>query len=133
MSAAPEPAKVVYGYISLEHADEAEIDRLHDQLARHARAEGLALAEVFVDRCVPPGRIVRPGLTVLLETVRRSEASGVLVMDVDHLSPLPAVRRAIEVEVETLGAQVFTATAPPAGHSQADPRTRAASPSLRSA
>ncbi len=26
----------VYGYISLEHADEAEIDRLTDQLTKHA-------------------------------------------------------------------------------------------------
>jgi hypothetical protein len=106
-----EPARV-YGYISSEHADEAEIDRLHDQLTAHAQAEGLALAEIFVDRCMPPGRIVRPGLTVLLEAVMRAEAAGVLVISADHLSPLPAVRRAIEVEIEVLGARVLTTTAP---------------------
>jgi hypothetical protein len=70
------------------------------------------LAEIFVDRCTPPGRIVRPGLTVLLEAVMRSEACGVLVVSLDHLSPMPAVRQAIEVEIEVLGARILTTTAP---------------------
>ncbi|ABD12249.1 hypothetical protein CcI156_05800 [Frankia sp. CcI156] len=109
-SAECQSARTVYGYISSEHADEAEIDRLHDQLTAHAQAEGLALAEIFVDRSIPPGRIVRPGLTVLLEAVMRSEAAGVLVASLDHLSPLPAVRQAIEVEIEVLGARVLTVT-----------------------
>jgi len=100
----------VYGYIRSEQGDESEIDRLHDQLTAHAQAEGLALAEIFVDRSIPPGRIVRPGLTVLLEAVMRSDASGVLVANLDHLSPLPAVRQAIEVEIEVLGARVLTVT-----------------------
>ncbi len=109
-SAERQSARTVYGYISSEHADEAEIDRLYDQLTAHAQAEGLALAlaEIFVDRSIPPGRIVRPGLTVLLEAVMRSEACGVLVANLDHLSPLPAVRQAIEVEIEVLGARVLT-------------------------
>jgi hypothetical protein len=110
-----EPAGTVYGYISSGHADEAEIDRLHDQLTAHAESEGLALAEIFVDRGIRPGRTVRPGLTVLLEADMRSEASGVLVANLDHLSPLPAVRRAIEVEIEVLGARRNISTARAAG------------------
>lgn len=105
----------VYGYISLEHADETQISRLHDQLTDHARAEGLALAEIFVDRCMPPGRIVRPGLTVLLDAIVRADGASVLVASLDHLSSLPAVRRAIEVQIEVLGAHVLTAAAPEAG------------------
>ncbi|WP_462186620.1 MULTISPECIES: recombinase family protein [unclassified Frankia] len=106
--------QTIYGYICIEHADEAEIDRLDDQLTAHARAEGLALAEIFVDRCMPPGRIVRPGLTVLLEAVKRSEVAGVLVVSLDHLSPLPAVRQAIEVEIEGLGGRVIYLSEPSA-------------------
>lgn len=128
-----EPVRTVYGYISSEHTDEAEIDRLHDQLTAHARAEGLALAEIFVDRCMPPGRIVRPGLTVLLEAVMRSEASGVLVVSADHLSPVPAVRRAIEVEIEVLGARLLTTTAQPTPDKAATPSASPAIPSPRSA
>jgi len=51
----------VYGYISLQHDDEDEVTALHDQLTAYAEAEGLALAEVYVDRNVMPGQIIRPG------------------------------------------------------------------------
>jgi hypothetical protein len=105
-----EPARTVYGYISVEHTDEVVIDRLHDQLTDHAHTEGMSLAEIFVDRCMPPGRLARPGLNVLLDTVMRS-GGDVLVIDIDHLSSLPAVRRAIEVEIEFLGARLHTVTA----------------------
>lgn len=103
-------SQTVYGYISLVNDDETHIERLHDQLTAHARVEGLTLAEVFVDRCTAPARIVRPGLTVLLEAVMRTEGCGVLVISPDHLSPVPAVRHAMEVEIEILGAQVLTTT-----------------------
>ncbi|KJE21186.1 hypothetical protein FF36_04526 [Frankia torreyi] len=119
------PARAVYGYIGVDHTDEAVIDRLHDQLADHAREEGMNLAEVFVDRCVPPGRLVRPGLSVLLDTVLRARGD-VLVIDVDHLSSLPAVRRAIEVEIEVLGARLHTVTAPRADQHQVTPQSQPA-------
>ena len=41
-------------HISVDHTDETVIDRLHDQLTDHARTEGMTLADIFVDRCVPP-------------------------------------------------------------------------------
>jgi hypothetical protein len=125
--------RTVYGYISSEHADEAEIDRLHDQLTQHASAEGLTLAEIFVDRSMPPGRIIRPGLTVLLDAVIRSEAAGVLVANLDHLSSLPAVRRAIEVQIEILGAELLTTATQPGGTDATGPQTRAGIPQQRPA
>jgi hypothetical protein len=82
----------------------------------------MSLAEVFVDRCVPPGRLVRPGLSVLLDTVLRA-GGDVLVIDIDHLSSLPPVRRAIEVEIEVLGARLHTVTAPRADQHQVNPQT----------
>ncbi|ADP78954.1 recombinase family protein [Pseudofrankia inefficax] len=118
-----EPVRTVYGYISVEHTDEAVIERLRTRLTEHARAVGMSLTEIFIDRCVPPGRVVRPGLNVLLDTILRS-GGDVLVIEVDHLSSLPAVRRAIEVEIEVLGARLHTATAPKAGEHQVGPQTR---------
>lgn len=97
----------VYGYLSLDHDDEAEVTALHERLTAHARAEGLALAEVYVDRNIAPGRIVRPGLTVLLDAVMRTEGCAVLVVSPQHLSPMEPVRRAIEVEIQLLGASVI--------------------------
>ena len=125
--------RTVYGYISTGHADEAEIERLHDQLTQHARAKGLTLAEIFVDRRMPPGRIIRPGLTVLLDAVIRSEAAGVLVADLDHLSSLPAVRRAIEVQIEILGAELLTTAARPDVAVATSPQTAPAIPLQRPA
>ncbi|MCK9928241.1 recombinase family protein [Frankia sp. Mgl5] len=99
--------QTVYGYVSLEDDDEVEVERLHDALTAHAKAAGLPLAEIFVDRNTPPARIVRAGLTVLLDAILRREDCGVLVASPDQLSALPAVRRAIEVEIEGLGGSLL--------------------------
>jgi DNA invertase Pin-like site-specific DNA recombinase len=99
---------IVYGYIRLDGDDHQEEDRLHDLLVAHAAAQGLALADVFVDRHMPPARIVRPGLTELLTKLGRNEGSGVLVANLDHLSPSLAVREAIAVEISSVGGQVLS-------------------------
>jgi hypothetical protein len=43
--------------------------------------------------------------------VLRTEGCGVLVVNPEHLSPSPPVRRAIEVEIDVLGSRVLTVTA----------------------
>ncbi len=97
----------VFGYIRLEDDDEAEEDRLHDLLVAHAVAEGMALADVYVDRHMPPARIMRPGLTELLARLQRTEGSGVLVATADHLSTSLPVREAIGVEIGNAGGRVL--------------------------
>lgn len=104
----------VYGYIRLNGDDRQEEDRLHDLLAAYAAAEGLALADVFVDRHMPPARIVRPGLTELLAKLGRREGGGVLVASLDHLSPSLPVRQAIVVEIGSAGGRVLAVEAPTA-------------------
>lgn len=113
---------IVYGYVSLEDDDEAEVERLHDELTAHAEAEGMALAEIFVDRNTPPARVVRAGLTVLLDAILRQQDCGVLVASPDQLSTLPAVRRAIEVEIEGLGAELLYLSASSLSEADAPPR-----------
>lgn len=102
----------VYGYICLEDDDEPRVDRLHDHLTAHAAAEGWALAEVFVDRNMPPGRIVRPGLTVLLEVVGRTDGCAVLVASLEHLSSSTPIRQAIEVEITSAGGRILAMDSP---------------------
>ncbi|ORT46781.1 hypothetical protein KBI5_23310 [Frankia sp. KB5] len=113
----------------MQHDDEAEISRLHDAITVRAEAEGLALAEIYVDRNMPPGRLIRPGLTVLLERLRQHEGSWLVVPTLDHLSSWPVVRRAIEMEVQLLSARVLALkgngirAAPALTESRADPPT----------
>ncbi|CAI7977268.1 conserved hypothetical protein [Frankia sp. Hr75.2] len=98
---------VAYGYICLQHDDEDEITELHDQVTAFAEAEGLALQEIYVDRNVRPGQTVRPGLTVVLDAVVRSEAGCVVVVPTGaHLSPEERVRGAMEVEIGMLGGRI---------------------------
>ncbi|ABD10277.1 hypothetical protein CcI156_12590 [Frankia sp. CcI156] len=101
----------VFGYIRLEDDDEAEEDRFHDLLVAHAVAEGLKLADVYVDRHMPPARIMRPGLTELLARLQRPPGSGVLVVTAEHLSTSPQVRKAIEVEIGNAGGAVLVVEA----------------------
>jgi hypothetical protein len=102
----------VYGYISLEHDDEHEVDRLHDLMAAFARAQDMEIIETYVDRNTPTGRVVRPGLAVLLDAILHGEDSLVLIPTPGHLSTVPPVRRAIEIEIESLGGRVVPASNP---------------------
>ncbi|WP_322760946.1 recombinase family protein [Frankia sp. Cr2] len=102
--------QTAYGYISLEDDDETEVERLHDLITAFARAEGMAIGEIYVDRNMPSGRIVRSALTMLLDAVLRVEHSLIVVPTPEHLSNLQPIRRAIEVEIEGLGARVVTIT-----------------------
>lgn len=103
----------VYGYIRLEDEDHREEDRVHDLLAAHAAREGLALADVFVDRNTPSARIVRPGLTELLARLQRTEGSAVLIPDLDHLSTSRPVRQAITAEIGNAGGRMLVVGATP--------------------
>ncbi|WP_045877682.1 recombinase family protein [Pseudofrankia sp. DC12] len=111
----------VYGYIRREDDNEAEVDRLHDQLTAHAATAGWHLAEVFVDRCMPPARIVRPGLALLVDTIRAAEDCAVLVVDDSHFSTLLPVRRAIEEEIAGTGCPVLAVAAPDSNTSPVAP------------
>ncbi|WP_206442875.1 hypothetical protein [Candidatus Protofrankia californiensis] len=103
-SPAGRDGRVCYGYLSLDHDDEDEISRLHDLLSAYAHTGGLTLAETYVDRNTLPVRIIRLGLTALLDAVSRGGGCTVLIPTPAHLSPVPAVRAAITAELDTLGA-----------------------------
>ncbi|WP_322763395.1 recombinase family protein [Frankia sp. Cr2] len=97
-----------FGYISVEDDNEAEIERLHEDLTAFAVAEGLRLEEIFVDRNIRPTRLVRPGLDMVLSHVRQTGAV-VLVPSEMHMSTWSVVREAIVAEVKSLGGAVMVA------------------------
>ncbi|MCM3884301.1 recombinase family protein [Frankia sp. R82] len=99
-----------YGYLSLTGDDKQEISKLHRQVTVFADAESYTLAEVYVDRNMPPGRLIRPGLSVLLDCLRAREGCCVIVPTSDHLSTWAAIRKAIEMEIQLLGGTLLIAT-----------------------
>ncbi|SNQ46599.1 putative Histidine kinase-like ATPase domain-containing protein [Frankia canadensis] len=102
-----------FGYIRRDDANDEEINRVHDVLTGHARREGLALVEVYVDRNTPSDQLVRAGFSVLLEELRRYDAAIVLVAGAEHLSTSPPMRRALEGEIVDCGGAVQIAALPP--------------------
>ncbi|CAO5183443.1 Resolvase/invertase-type recombinase catalytic domain-containing protein [Frankia sp. AiPs1] len=95
-----------FGYIAVQHADETEIDEHLDQLTAYAEAEGFHLVEVYVDRRIIPGSLLRPALEVLITQLKQHEGARVLVPTPDHLSPAASVRTAILSHLHALGAAV---------------------------
>ncbi len=101
---------LAYGYISLANDDDDEILKLHRKITDYAEIESYVLTEIYIDRNMPPGRLIRPGLTVLLDCLRQYEGCSVVVPTVDALSTWVAIRKAIEMEIQLLGAKMVVAT-----------------------
>ncbi|WP_018637364.1 hypothetical protein [Parafrankia elaeagni] len=96
-----------FGYLRLEDGEsEEDVNRLHDVLSDHAEREGLALAEVFVDRNMCSDQVIGPGLTVLLEAVRRDGRAVVLLSKWEHLAASASARHAITAVVVNLGGRI---------------------------
>ncbi len=95
-----------FGYIAVQHADEAEIEQHHDQLTSYAQDQGFHLVEIYVDRRIIPGSLLRPGLDVLITRLKEYDSAHVLVPTADHLSPATSVRTAILAHLSALGAVV---------------------------
>ena len=98
---------IAFGYVRVEDDDETAVDELCDLVEDSRAAEDYDLREVYVDR-TPPGSVVRPGFQALVGALEREEGAHVLVPDLDHLSPLPAVRTALEAKLGSLGSTVVT-------------------------
>lgn len=94
---------VVYGYMRIEgSAPEGEVGRLRRDMEEYAQSEGLALAEVFVDRSNEEdgGSAAFAGL---MRALAATEAQAVLVPTPRHLARLPLVRVAMRAALEGVG------------------------------
>ncbi|ABD11747.1 hypothetical protein ThrDRAFT_01163 [Frankia casuarinae] len=101
---------LAYGYFSLTAEDDDEVSRLNRQVKDYADAESYVLAEIYVDRNMPPGRLIRPALTTLLDCLRHDDRCSVIVPSADHISPWPLIRKAIAMEIQLLGAKLVVAS-----------------------
>jgi len=97
---------IAFGYIRLDDADEATAEALHDLVTASGAAGGYDVKEIYLDCRTPPGDIVRPGFQALVEGLAREDVAYVLVPDLDHLSPLPTIRTALEAKLSSLGSTV---------------------------
>ncbi len=99
-----------FGYIAVQHADEAEIEQFHDRIMACAEEHGLTIVEIYVDRRIIPGSLLRPGFDTLVGDLKRYSQSRVLVPTADHLSPAPSVRAAFLAVLTELGAALVVAS-----------------------
>ncbi|SBW20022.1 hypothetical protein FDG2_1569 [Candidatus Protofrankia californiensis] len=96
-----------FGYFSLAHDDETEVERLHNELAAYASMEGFGLVEIFVDHNMLPGNLLRPGFETLLAGLKDHDGAYVLVPTPNHLSPSEMVRSAIVATLSEFGRNVL--------------------------
>ena len=106
---------IAFGYIRLDDADETTIDELHDLITVSGTSEGYNIKEIYVDCRTPPSSIIRPGFQALTDGLAREEVAHVLVPDLDHLSPLPTIRTALEAKLGSLGSTVVQCLEPTHG------------------
>lgn len=80
---------IVLGYARVSTENQIEnysIDEQTERIQAYCAAKGWALAHTYIDRGYSGGNTDRPGLQKLLETVRKHEASAVVVYKLDRLS-----------------------------------------------
>lgn len=126
--------QTAFGYIRIGHAGDNEIHNLRDMISEYAAAEGMRLVTIYVDQETPSTDIGRPGLTILLEAVGRSDRAVVLVPDMTHLSHALDVRRIIGEKVTAFGGAIMPVPPPPQQHQERSSeisRNRPSSPSVR--
>jgi hypothetical protein len=99
---------IAFGYVRLDDEDDAAVEALHDLITAFGAAEGYSVEEIYIDRRTGPSSLVRPGFQALTDGLERADAAHVLVPDLDHLSPLPAVRTALEAKLGSLGSTVVS-------------------------
>ncbi len=80
---------MVYGYARVSTENQIEnysIDEQVERIQAFCKAKGWVLLDTFIDRGFSGGNTDRPGLSQLLESVRRHEADAVVVYKLDRLS-----------------------------------------------
>jgi DNA invertase Pin-like site-specific DNA recombinase len=97
----------VFGYIRSSRFDLVKVARLTRELEEYAEREDLALAYVFTDNGVSSTALVRPGFSVLLDSLAHPNAYGLVIPAVYHLSWKPEVRAILEERIREVGAVVW--------------------------
>jgi DNA invertase Pin-like site-specific DNA recombinase len=84
---------LVYGYIRSFPCDHrSQLNCLRAGIEQYALREGLALAEILVEKTAAEGYGERPAFTALMEALRPGEAYGVIVPGLRHLSRFSGVQ-----------------------------------------
>jgi hypothetical protein len=99
------------GYITVHDGDEAEIGRLHNEVAEAAAELGLDLGEVLVERNARPVLAERPGFERLIDMLGEEEMD-VMIIDWENVSPDPRVQEAVRLALDEVATDVVEARTP---------------------
>lgn len=97
-----------FGYVRVASSEDDALDTLHDLITEFADGEGYTVAGVYADYGTAPDSLVRcPGFRALVAGLgNQTGVVHVLVPDLEHLSPFPAVRAALTAELGSSGSTV---------------------------
>lgn len=106
-SPAPSNPQSIYGYLRTDEPNEEQVSSWRAELGAFCRDNGLRLLMVFCDRGSDGSEIARPGFAGLLDVLALPESVGVVVPDLDHLSPRAEVRDALIRMAKRTGAELI--------------------------
>jgi DNA invertase Pin-like site-specific DNA recombinase len=106
----PDFRPVAYGYLRAEHPDPEALAEARKAIAAFCVSAGLRLITVFCDQgedgTADGADVLRPGWTGLLDALGLPEATTLVVLDLDHLSPHEVIREGLLRQVRRTGAEL---------------------------
>jgi hypothetical protein len=98
---------LAHGYLRMEEPDEARIALLCKDMGTFCAVNGYRLGSIFIDRGVQDDVFARTGFIDLLNAVRLTCASVVVVPTLDHLSTQTFIRDALIRMVQVAGSRIL--------------------------
>lgn len=100
---------LVHGYVRMEDPDDAQIALLCKDIGTFCAVNGYRLGSVFIDRGVPDDVFARTSFIELLDAVRLTGASAVVVPTLAHLSSDLFLQDSLMRMVQVAGGRVLEA------------------------
>lgn len=98
-----------HGYARLTHDDEGKIEDIRSRMTELCNSDKITLEAIYFDRDTADDSLNRPGLEKLLANLLcRRPGAVVVVLSLDHLSPLPATRTALMTLIGRTGTRLVT-------------------------
>ncbi|MCS7475922.1 recombinase family protein [Umezawaea endophytica] len=102
-----EPGPTVYGYVRHDQADEVLIAFQKKEIQQFCRARSIQLQEIFVDRHTGGNDAGRTSFIRLVDALSIGNSLGVVLPDLNHLSPNEVVRLRLLDQIVPTGADVI--------------------------
>jgi hypothetical protein len=108
----PDNRPVAYGYVRIEDADHDAVAQFRQAIAACCDREDLRLATTFCDLGDDGSTLARPALASLLEALKATPSTKLVVPDLNHLSPFGVIRSALLLLLHRTEHQLLAALEP---------------------